>query len=128
MGRPGLAFIVERLFWLVLALLAPFAVVIHLPEVRAALLPIAAFWMPSEMDYLYGELKWGLATPAYLLFVIGVTVFGPIFWNRERTRGRGKLAEIKERSTPAPEMTPAPLGVARKRTTTSGCPRGGNSS
>jgi hypothetical protein len=89
-----LAFLTERIVWLVFGLLAPFAVPILLPEVRAMLfLPL--LWQPDDIEYLWKEIPMGLLAPAYVLFVVGLTVYGPVVWNRERVRGRGNLAEIK---------------------------------
>lgn len=89
-----LAFLVERSVWLVLAMLAPFAVPIFFPEVRAVIIGVFLLDLNS-LEYLYAELPWGIVTPLYVLWVVGVTAYGPVVWNRERLRGRGRLAEIK---------------------------------
>ncbi len=120
-----LAFVLERLTWLLLGLLAPFAVPIFVPEVRAILLGTLV-WQPEESRYLLQELRWGIAAPAYIFFVAAVTAYGPVVWTRERVRGRGKLAEIKAVSQYRDGVVPRVMEREKKADATSGCRHGGS--
>lgn len=103
----ALAFVMERLVWVGIAIGAPFAL-LGFPGARFGVYTLGR----GGGRLLHDLVRMPWFPFALLGYVAAVVLVGPMVWNRHRTRGRGQLESIREQSRMRYMQLP-PLAIRR---------------
>ena len=89
-------FIGERVIWAIIAVLMPFILLVMDMQAGGPMQYLLSSRMISRQ--LAELFQSPLGLPIVGVYFSGMILLGPPIWNRIRTRGRGKLAEVKAQS------------------------------